>query len=387
MHNTKSNNQNQSYLFPFLVILILIVVAILLVNRDNFTPVPAVFDASWTEMNRLVIPRRALAAVRVNNYIYVIGGIDKNGQYVKQTEFAKILPNGHLSAWHLTSSLNQGRFYLAAAASNGYIYAVGGGTGPTGSDNQPTDIVERAKIRHNGEIGAWNFVAALTTPRRGLKVVSYNNNLYALGGYNGVFLKSIEHTRVSESGILNAWIRSPEESLVDRYIHSAAIHENTMYLLGGHVQGQNKMSYGDIEKAIINPDSSIVPWSIEKTKLLIPRFIASAHFLNNYIYLLAGHNGGNRLNQVEFSRKNKSGKLSSWKLTSPLTYARSATAVVTVTVTKNITNTNNNNETSYIYVIGGMGETGPLNIVEMAMQFSDGQLGQKISYKKNPYPQ
>jgi len=381
MHNTNSNNQNQNYLFPFLVILILIVVAVLLVNRDNFTPVPAVFDASWAEMNRLVIPRRALAAVRINNYIYVIGGIDKNGQYVKQTEFTKILPNGHLSTWQLTSTLNQGRFYLAAAAANGYIYALGGGTGPTGSDNQPTDIVERAIIHDNGELGAWNLVAPLTTARRGLKVVSYNNNLYALGGYNGVFLKSIEHTRVSKSGTLD-WIRSPEEALVDRYIHSAAIHENTMYLLGGHVQGQNKMSYGDVEKVKINPDGSILPWSIEKTKLLIPRFIASAHFLNDYIYLLAGHNGGNRLNQVEFSRKNKFGKLGSWKFTSPLTNARSATAVVTVT--KNMTDTNNSNETGYIYVIGGMGETGPLNIVEMAMQFSDGQLGQKISDKKNP---
>ncbi len=368
MNDIETTRRNNTYLYPFLVILLLVFIAVLLVKREHAAPIPENFVASWIEMNSMLIPRRALAAVKVNDYVYSIGGIDKLGRYVKQVEFAKILPNGHLSHWQLTSSLNQGRFYLAAAAANGFIYAIGGGAGPIGSDNQPSSIVEKARILKNGALGPWQFDKEMTTARRGLKVVSQHNTLYALGGYNGAFLKSIEQTRVSDSGVLSEWALSPEEALVDRYIHSAAIHDNTIYLLGGHVRGKNKMSYGDVEKVKINPDGTLLPWQIEKTKLRMPRFIASAIALNDYIYLLAGHNGGNRLKQVEFSRKDKSGKLHRWEFTSPLIYERSATAVVTATI-KNA---------NHIYVIGGMGESGPLNSVEMAMQFPNGQLGRPV---------
>ncbi len=368
MKNTESTPRSNTYIYPFLVIVLLVFMAVLLAKQENVASIPENFVAAWTEMNSMLIPRRALTAIKVNNYIYSIGGIDKFGQYVKQAEFAKILANGHLSTWQLTSSLNQGRFYLAAAAANGYIYAIGGGIGPPGSDNQATAIVEKAKILENGALGPWQIDKEMISARRGLKVVSNHNTLYALGGYNGIFLKSIEQTRVSDTGTLSEWELSSEESLVDRYIHSAAIHDNTIYLLGGHVSGKNKMSYGDVEKAKINPDGTLLPWQIEKTKLRMPRFIASAIALNDYIYLLAGHNGGNRLKQVEFSRKNKSGKLHRWEFTSPLIYERSAAAVVTTTV-KNA---------AYIYIIGGMGKSGPLNNVEMAMQFSNGQLGRPL---------
>jgi len=81
--------------------------------------------------------------------------------------------------------------------------------------------------------------------------------------------------------------------------------------------------------------------------------------------LLAGHNGGTRLNAVEFSAIGQSGQLTKWKLTSPLQHARAAAAVVM-------------NEKN-IYVLGGMGNNGPLNSVEMAIQFPNGQLGQKTN--------
>jgi len=362
MKEADSTIRSNTYFYPFMVIVFLVVIAVTLIKQENTPSISENFDASWVEVNSMLIPRRALAAVVVNDYIYSIGGINQSGHYVQETEFAKILPNGQLSAWQLTSSLNQGRFYLAATAVNGFIYAIGGGLGPIGNNNQPTAIVEKAEILENGKLGPWQIDSEMTTTRRGLKVVSYNNTIYALGGYNGAFLKSIEQTHVSDSGKLSGWVLSPEEALVDRYIHSAAIFENNIYLLGGHVRGKNIMSYGDVEKAKINQDGSLQPWQIEKTRLQLPRFIASAVALNHYVYLLAGHNGGSRLNQVEFALNDKSGKLNHWKFTSSLLFNRSAAAVVS--------------KENYIYVLGGMGKSGPLNKVEMAMQFSNGQLGQ-----------
>jgi len=379
MKNSDSITQNHGYGFPSLIILFLVALTVFLAKQGEVDTLPDNFTGSWTELNSLLIPRRALAAVSSNGYIYSIGGIDKFGQYVKEVEFAKILSDGRLSTWQLTSSLQLGRFYLAAATSNGYIYAMGGGTGPTGSENRPTAIVEKAKILDNGELGPWQFDKQMTTPRRGLKVVSYNNSLFALGGYNGSFLKSVERSQVSSLGMLSNWVLSPEEAQIDRYIHSAALQGNTIYLLGGHVRGKNKMSYGDVETVKVNPDGALSPWKVEKSTLRLPRFIASAVALNGYVYLLAGHNGGLRIREVEFSRKDQSGKLKNWEFTSALKYERSATAVVSHSIITNSADPDSKKNRHYIYVIGGMGKMGPLNKVEMAMQFPNGQLGGLLS--------
>jgi len=274
----KEKNQNTNYLYPFIVIVLLFAVAVILIKPQqapSSLAAPDNFIASWTQVNRLQIPRRALAAVAVNNYIYAIGGIDVNGKYVKKVEYAKIRPDGLLEPWQITSSLNEGRFYLAATTVNGFVYAIGGGSGSLGDQNQPTSMVEKAKILSGGNLGPWEIEHQMTTARRGLKVVAFGKKIFALGGYNGTFLKSIEHTTVSESGTLSDWAVSSDEALVDRYIHSAAIHENNLYLLGGHVRGKNKMSYGDVERTKILAETDHLPWQIEKTRLLAPRFIAS----------------------------------------------------------------------------------------------------------------
>ena len=358
MENKEKKN---SYVYPFLAIVVFVSLALFLTKPQEVDSTPENWLTNWLELNSMLTGRRALAAVTANGYIYVLGGVDKNGRYVKEVEFARILANGKLDKWQKTSSLNQGRFYLAAVTSGGYIYAIGGGSGPLGDNNQPTAVVEKAKILTDGTLEPWKYEKELTTPRRGLKVVSYNKTIYALGGYNGTFLTSVERTSIDNNGLLTGWVVDSEQAKIDRYIHSAAVDKNNIYLLGGHVRGKNKMSYGDVEMTRINEDASLSPWLIEKTTLRLPRFIASSIAMKDYLYLIAGHNGANRLRQVEFTKINKSGHPDHWSFTSPLLYARSAAAVV------------KHNE--MIYVLGGMGKNEPLNKVEMASQLTNGQLG------------
>ena len=362
----ESKEKKNLYIYPFLAIVVFISLALFLARHQKVGSVPENWRTHWLELNSMLTGRRALAAVATDNVIYVIGGVNKSGRYVKEVEFARILKNGKLDNWQKTSSLNQGRFYLAAAISEGYIYAIGGGSGPLGDNNQPTAVVEKAKILADGSLGPWAYQTPMTTPRRGLKVVSYDKTIFALGGYNGTFLTSVERTHIDENGQLSDWIIDREEAKIDRYIHSAAIDKNNIYLLGGHVRGKNKMSYGDVEMAQIKEDASLAPWLIEKTRLRLPRFIASSIAMNDYLYLLAGHNGADRLRQVEFARINTSGHPGHWSYTSPLLYARSAAAVV--------------KHKNRIYVLGGMGTNEPLNKVEMATQLTNGQLG---SYGKS----
>lgn len=90
-------------------------------------------------------------------------------------------------------------------------------------------------------------------------MVKHRNHIYAIGGYNGIFLKSVERADVRRDGTLGDWKLEKEGSTIDRYIHSAALLDGKIYLLGGHVRNPDKMSYGDVEMASIGPDAALTP--------------------------------------------------------------------------------------------------------------------------------
>lgn len=325
--------------------------------------------AQWTEgwrpLNAFHTARRALAAATDGRYVYVIGGVDAAGRYAKTVEYAAIRPDGSLGPWRPTSALGSGRIYLAAAYLNGYLYALGGGRGPLGSNNTPTALVERAKINADGSLGPWRKDAYMTSPRRGLKAVVYGNHIFAIGGYDGRFLRTTERADVAADGHISGWKEEPQKSVLERYIHSAARWRDKIYLLGGHVQSPAQMDYGDVESTTLTPAGHLGPWAIEKTALETPRFVASAFAMGGYLYILGGHNETRRLRSVEFARIGARGQVGPWRYNAPLPLERSATALA---VTGNT-----------VYVLGGMGDGHILNNVVMAHQGPHGQLGHPLA--------
>ncbi len=346
-------NKSIPKVFAGIGVALVAVLAFLLLSSKTLRVVDAASTqmSAWVPVSSFQYPRRALTAVAVNGYLYVLGGINDNDAYVKEVEYARIKPDGTLGAWRTTATLVEGRFYLAAVGTNNYLYALGGATGPRGDDNQPIASVERARINADGSLEPWQLHNYLTTPRRGLKTVKYNNQIYAIGGYNGVFLKSVERATLQPDGSLGEWQLEKEASTIDRYIHSAAIFNNHIYLLGGHVRSAQKISYGDVEMTSIQADGTLLPWRIETSTLQIPRFIATAFAMNNQVYMLGGHDGKYRLDSAERAPIDAQGRVGDWSFATKLNVARSAAAVAVYSET--------------VYVLGGMDE-GALNSVEMA---------------------
>lgn len=320
-----------------------------------------VWNYQWEEQQPLQTARRALAAAASGDYLYALGGVDGEGRYVNSVEFAHVLPDGRLEPWQFTTPLPAGRIYHAAVAVQGDLYILGGGQGELGDNNSPVASVEKAHILAAGQLGQWQSASALTTPRRGLQVVAYRDTLYAIGGYNGSFLKSVERAQVSTQGALASWLLEPQHAVVDRYIHSATQLGDALYLLGGHVQGSQRMSYGDVEMTRISAQGQVLPWSVEKTSLRSPRFMAAAFALGQHLYMLGGHSGGNRLASVEFAPVERNGHVGLWRLTTALPIGRSATAVAV--------------RGADVYVVGGVGDAGILNSVVRARPDSRGHLG------------
>lgn len=360
MHPSKS-----PAVLPIIGAVLLLVLGLLLWTHKGRHEEASVWIPAWQTQPAFHLPRRALAAAASDSHVYVIGGMDNNDRYVAQVEYAPIHADGSLGEWRFTTPLSEPRFYLAAAIVDNYLYAIGGANGNRGQDNIPSATVERALIRPDGSLGPWQRVSYLTTPRRGLQAAVYRNHIYAIGGYDGVFLKSVERADVNRDGTLSPWRLDPEQAVVDRYIHSAANLGDRLYLLGGHEQSPQAISYGDVEMSRISGEGNLRPWEIQKTILKTPRFIAAAFAMNRFIYMLGGHDGRNRLRSVEVAPLDAEGRVGPWSFTTPLHDERSATALAV--------------HGDKVYVFGGMGVGGALNSMEMAEQQPGGRLGSRVS--------
>ncbi len=347
---------------PLLLISALIFIVIWLSSGSSNQASQTNWSAGWLAEPSFNYPRRAPAAVTHNGYIYIVGGIDGNERYVHTVEYAPIKTDGRLGQWRTTSSLNEGRFYNATVAANGYLYALGGGNGAPGSNNYPIASVERATIKADGSLGPWQQINAMLSPRRGLKTVLYNDTIYAIGGYDGRFLKSIEQSRIQTDGNLSTWQMEQHRSVIDRYIHSAALFDQTIYLLGGHMRNTNQASYSDVETSQITAAGRLTPWQQETHGLQTPRLVAESFTLGRFLYIAGGHTGTQRLNSVEVSNINNDGTLSPWRYTTLLPQARSAYAVATW-------------GGKHVYLLGGGGDGTPLNNVIMASVNHAGDLG------------
>ncbi len=316
---------------------------------------------SWKTEPSFHYPRRAPAAVAYQGFLYIVGGIDGNNRYIHTVEYTTINKDGSLAPWKTTTALKEGRFYNTVIAAKGYLYAIGGGSGTPGSDNYPIASIEQAKINADGSLGEWRVISQLLTPRRGLKTILYQNTLYAIGGYDGRFLKSTERTTIQPDGRLGPWRMEQHDSIIDRYIHSATIVGQHIYLLGGHMKDPGQTSYSDVEFSRIQKNQHLGKWQFQPHSLQTPRLVAEAFSLNQYVYIAGGHTGNNRLNSVEFSRADKTGELTPWQQTTPLLTPRSAYAIATYQ--------------NHVYVLGGAGEPLPLNDVAMATANLRGELG------------
>ncbi len=359
------SGSHQQRILPSLGIITLVAIVLITALYKQDSTLPEGWKDGWLELAPFKYPRRALAATATDDYLYVLGGVDAQGRYVRPVEYAPILADGRLGAWRQTRALRKGRFYLASVNHGGYLYALGGGGGELGDNNVPLASVERAKINPDGSLQAWQHHSYLTTPRRGLKASVINNRLYAIGGYNGQFLKSIEHLALSESPNAAHWQLDPEQATVDRYIHAAATVGKRLFLLGGHVDKGGPMSYGDVESATIQTDGGLGPWQVAETRLLNARFIASAFSLNNHLYLVGGHDGARRLATVEMAKANTNGKVGPWSRLNKLNHKRSATAIALAETRTGTT----------VYIAGGMDDRGVLRSVEMTQPGPQGRLG------------
>jgi hypothetical protein len=302
--------------------------------------------SEWQYTSSMNTARRGFGAAASNGYIYVLGGQDSGWNNIGSVEYTHVESNGSLSAWQTTTALTTSTALPGAAVYNGYIYIVGGYT------DKASNIVEYAAINPDGSLGTWTPTSALIQGRVGPGVVAVNGYLYAIGGDDagGNAFSSAEYAPINPDGSLGTW-QTTNSMPQPRQTFGLAASNQTIYALGGRSDGSylNSVNY-----AAINSDGTLSTWQTTSA-MTSSRVSFGAERMGAYVFAVSGWNGGSSsapLTSVEYAAIQAGGGLGSWKTTSPLNKGREDLRVVA--------------SGNYLYAIGGGNAYGALyNSVEV----------------------
>ena len=185
----------------------------------------------WNVTTHINVARAGAAVVKQGRMLYIIGGVDGH-DFLRSVEYTHINDDGSLDPWLFTSALNEARGFFAAVADAGYLYVVGGGNGPNGEHLLRS--VERAPIKSDGSLGNWQTLpASLNLPRRCVKVLLQERRLFALGGFGGSLLDSVESAPIRDDGTLGPWRIEARHMTMPRYVNTAKHIDDLAIVIGG----------------------------------------------------------------------------------------------------------------------------------------------------------
>jgi hypothetical protein len=215
---------------------------------------------SW-QTNSTPLPQaRAASGVFVaNGYIYSIGGFISAGNSSAVVYYAKLNSDGSTGVWQTTSSLPGTRYHVSTAASNGYVYVVGGNnTGSTGSNT-----AYYAAINKDGTLGSWS-TGANTLPYivRGASAATANGYIYASGGRDNSnnYLSSVTYAKLNSDGSMGVWNTSSNSvPAAEAYSYVAPVVNGYMYFIGGvNASVQSTVYYTSASRILVSGSLDLV---------------------------------------------------------------------------------------------------------------------------------
>jgi hypothetical protein len=299
----------------------------------------------WLQTAPLISPRTGAGVIAFKDVIYAIGGVDGR-HFLAGSEYSTIQDDGTLAAWRAGSDLNEERGFFGVAVHNGFIYAVGGGNGPSG--HHLLRSVERAAILADGRLGPWQReIQTLNCPRRCAKTVASDNYLYAIGGFGGALFDSVERARFNADGSLGRWEIVKDKLTLPRYIHAEAEVNGRLYVLGGHAQ-QGGMGEVAAEYTALRKGGELSAWQAT-VAMKHGRYGLAAASHGDYLYALGGMSGATFYNAIEKNHVAADGALGVWSDIAPLPAPLADFGIIVYR--------------DWIYVVGGTGPAGYFNNV------------------------
>lgn len=289
-------------------------------NDTQYTPINANGSlGSWQSTSTFSLIRDTFPMVANNGYIYILGGSGGSNP-AASIQYAKIDPAGQTQAWTTdsTHTISAARALVCSVAYNGYLYTLGGSTSDDSKNNVAT--VQYAALNADGTIGAWTTSAhSLPTTRGSGGCAAANGYIYYVGGWTG------PSTVVSQDGVVyydtiaasgdvgNTWNSTSGTTTANAAYFSVY---NTSFIYNGYIYSLGDTQGSNTLYAPINSNGSLGSWSVGNT--LVANSYGSRAYarVGKYLYAIGGQSGGGtQTNRTEYALINSNGSDNGWSET------------------------------------------------------------------------
>jgi N-acetylneuraminic acid mutarotase len=246
---------------------------------------------TWTKGGKMNLIRTYFGLTKLDNRIYAIGGVLKDGTSSSAIEEYEIKTGN----WKLLKEMPLPLRGSGIVPYNGKIYIIGGSIRKI-INNVPRDSSCTVVFEYSPQSDSWTIKSGMSKPRTWLAALDYKNKIYAIGGNNSN-LHLGENTIEEYNPKKDSWKTICEFIIpIDGQCQSLVIN-NKIYTFSSDLDSNMKFT-----KAIIgefNPSKG--KW-LERTSILSPIMDFNSLVYNKKLYLIGGHSivGGNSNKIVVF---------------------------------------------------------------------------------------
>lgn len=256
---------------------------------------------SWTATASLPAPRRDASITTSNGYLYVVGGYDGSSA-VSTVYAAKINIDGTIGSWSTVRALPSASSGGSAIAVNGYLYTMGGTT--NGAANGASLETHYAKIYSDGSLSTWTRSTDLVYYRMGATAAASNGYMYVMGGANnaGTPVQSVFYAKINTDGSFGVWTAAPNYLPATRYAAGSVAANGYLYVIGGSTDTTTANSQSTVYYAPVRADGTTGVWQTATNSFPSTIRLIRPTVYNGYIYVAGGYNAaGASLSTVYYS--------------------------------------------------------------------------------------
>jgi N-acetylneuraminic acid mutarotase len=214
------------------------------------------------------------------------GGMTTSPVYFRRPSFALDLQNFNpqyeqADYARQMPSLNAARGGHTVSQLGNWVYVVGGRA------EAALGSIERAMVNGDGTLGAFISDAknpTLLEPRFGHAAVVVGNSLYVIGGADD---GKIERASVEANGLLGPFTDAGVSLATPRRHASAIVIGHYVYIIGG--ADAHGAPLKSIERALIQDDGTLAPFVDAGVTLKTPSSAHTAAVIGNYVYVFGGY--------------------------------------------------------------------------------------------------
>ncbi len=219
-------------------------------------------------------------------------------------------PSGIIGPWATTTALPEKTTGLWAAASKGYLYAIGGQTDTAAQSGK----VWFAPIASDGKVGAWQSTAAFSPARDGFSIAQDGETLYVLPGSLG---NNNSTTNVSLTTLQAAGGAAPFAATKDlpafADLAGSVATGGYVYITGGAFASY----YSTVWVGTQATNKTVTAWT-QSTALPSARGQHRAFAHGGYVFVAGGYASGTTYQDVYAAQVQSGGGLGAWSATQPL---------------------------------------------------------------------